>query len=180
MQPMRFGSWMRLARYMRHWGRLGHCQQPQPLRRLAGIRRTLEVAGFIVAVHEARLLSYRGIRFRGVGRGDPVGSFWSHGGDYETAPDVEQVLQNVSAGTFVVALVQNSTLWPELAHRSVALTLSGHTHHGQLSLTSALVPCLPVRTLCDGMLSVPRRRTLRALRYKLLGAASAAWVPGPK
>ena len=33
-----------------------------------------------------------------------------------------------------IALAHNPALWPELAQRGVGLTLSGHTHYGQLAI----------------------------------------------
>ena len=36
-------------------------------------------------------------------------------------------------GAFTIALAHNPALWPALADRGVALTLSGHTHYGQVS-----------------------------------------------
>jgi hypothetical protein len=36
----------------------------------------------------------------------------------------------------VIALAHNPALWPALAKRGVALTLSGHTHWGQFALPS--------------------------------------------
>jgi hypothetical protein len=61
------------------------------------------------------------------GTGDPAGSRGT-----EPAPDIERTLQDVPAGGFVLALAHNPALWPALAERGVALTLSGHTHWGQL------------------------------------------------
>ena len=34
----------------------------------------------------------------------------------------------------MVALAHNPALWPALAQRAVPLTLSGHTHYGQLAI----------------------------------------------
>ena len=34
----------------------------------------------------------------------------------------------------MIALAHNPSLWPELARRGVALTLSGHTHWGQFAI----------------------------------------------
>jgi predicted MPP superfamily phosphohydrolase len=47
---------------------------------------------------------------------------------------VEATLAGIPPGAVVVALAHNPILWPALAERGVALTLSGHTHHGQLSV----------------------------------------------
>jgi hypothetical protein len=50
------------------------------------------------------------------------------------APDIERTLRSVPAGAFTLALAHNPALWPRLAQRGVQLTLSGHTHHGQLAV----------------------------------------------
>ena len=63
-----------------------------------------------------------------VGTGDPAG-----GRGAEVAPDIERSLEGVPRGAFVLALAHNPALWPALAQRGVALTLSGHTHWGQLA-----------------------------------------------
>ncbi len=105
------------------------------------VRRILETAGFIIPVNEAHAVSHRGARFWVVGLGDPSGAFWPYGGGAAARPDVAHALQHVPDGAFVVALAHNPNLWPELARRGVALTLSGHTHHGQVSIP-ALRWCL--------------------------------------
>ena len=50
------------------------------------------------------------------------------------APDVERTLAAVPPGAFTLALAHNPALWPQLAARDVDLTLSGHTHYGQLAV----------------------------------------------
>jgi uncharacterized protein len=65
------------------------------------------------------------------GTGDPAGG---RRGQSRVAPDVERTLAGAPNG--VVALAHNPALWPALAKRGVALTLSGHTHWGQLALPS--------------------------------------------
>ena len=52
----------------------------------------------------------------------------------DAAPDIPRTLARVPAGAFTVALAHNPALWPQLAQRGVRLTLSGHTHYGQLSI----------------------------------------------
>jgi uncharacterized protein len=66
-----------------------------------------------------------------VGTGDPAGGAR---GNSRAAPDVERALSRVPEGTVVVAFAHNPALWPALATRGVALTLSGHTHWGQLAV----------------------------------------------
>jgi predicted MPP superfamily phosphohydrolase len=67
------------------------------------------------------------------GTGDPAGG---HRGNSRAAPDVERTLAGAPNGSTVIALAHNPALWPALAKRGVALTLSGHTHWGQLALPS--------------------------------------------
>jgi predicted MPP superfamily phosphohydrolase len=50
------------------------------------------------------------------------------------APDVARALAGAAPGVPVLAHAHNPALWPELAARDVMLTLSGHTHWGQLAL----------------------------------------------
>jgi predicted MPP superfamily phosphohydrolase len=65
------------------------------------------------------------------GTGDPAGG---RRGQSRAAPDVDRTLAGAPNGATVVALAHNPALWPALAKRGVALTLSGHTHWGQLAL----------------------------------------------
>src|SRR3954468_4162492 len=67
------------------------------------------------------------------GTGDPAGG---RRGQSRVAPDVERTLAGAPNGVTVVALAHNPALWPALAKHGVALTLSGHTHWGQLALPS--------------------------------------------
>jgi hypothetical protein len=67
------------------------------------------------------------------GTGDPAGG---RRGQSRAAPDVDRALAGAPTGATVVALAHNPALWPALAARGVSLTLSGHTHWGQLALPS--------------------------------------------
>ena len=67
------------------------------------------------------------------GTGDPAGG---RRGQSRAAPDVERTLAGAPNGATIVALAHNPALWPALAQRGVALTLSGHTHWGQFALPS--------------------------------------------
>jgi predicted MPP superfamily phosphohydrolase len=69
-----------------------------------------------------------------VGTGDPAGRGFPDSG---VAPDIDLTLSKVPAERMVVALAHNPALFPALADRGVALTLSGHTHWGQLALPAA-------------------------------------------
>jgi uncharacterized protein len=66
-----------------------------------------------------------------VGTGDPAGG---RRGTSRAAPDIDRALEGVSEDATVVAFAHNPSLWPSLAERGVALTLSGHTHWGQFAL----------------------------------------------
>ena len=65
------------------------------------------------------------------GTGDPAGG---RRGQSRAAPDVDRALAAAPNGATVVALAHNPALWPALAQRGVALTLSGHTHWGQFAI----------------------------------------------
>ncbi|HET7459349.1 MAG TPA: metallophosphoesterase [Gemmatimonadaceae bacterium] len=113
------------------------------------VRRRLEALPVTVLVNGAVILRRNGAHFAVVGTGDPAGaSAWADGGGgggsraksrgrkASAAPDIPAALATVPSGMFVVALAHNPALWPELAKRGVALTLSGHTHWGQFALPS--------------------------------------------
>lgn len=88
-----------------------------------------------ILVNESRVVERRGARLALVGTGDPAAGSrrqpWATAG---AAPDVERALAHVPSATTVVAFAHNPALWPGLAERGVALTLSGHTHWGQFAL----------------------------------------------
>ena len=69
-----------------------------------------------------------------VGTGDPAGRGFPDAG---VAPDIQRSLAGIPAGRTVVALAHNPALFPALAEGGVALTLSGHTHWGQVALPAA-------------------------------------------
>jgi len=72
------------------------------------------------------------VRLVVAGTGDPA---FGPGTGGAAAPDIERTLADVPPDTFVLALAHNPALWPALAARGVDLTLSGHTHWGQLSIS---------------------------------------------
>ncbi|CAN5532042.1 hypothetical protein BH09GEM1_BH09GEM1_00790 [soil metagenome] len=83
-----------------------------------------------VLVNDARVLRRGDAVIAVVGTGDPAGG---HRGMSRSAPDVERALSRVPEGATVIAFAHNPALWPSLAARGVALTLSGHTHWGQFA-----------------------------------------------
>lgn len=92
------------------------------------VRKGLEAMGITVLVNEAVEIKRGEGRFWLAGTGDPAG----RGG--EAGPDLARTLARVPAGAFTIVLAHNPALWPGLARHGVHLTLSGHTHHGQLSI----------------------------------------------
>ncbi|MEO5897087.1 MAG: metallophosphoesterase [Vicinamibacterales bacterium] len=94
----------------------------------------LRAMGLRVLVNEALELSRGGARFWLAGTGDPAGLGGPFGPDHSVAPDVARTLRGISSDSFTIVLAHNPALWPSLAERGVHLTLSGHTHYGQLSI----------------------------------------------
>lgn len=97
------------------------------------VRAALERLRVRVLVNAAHVAERQGGRVAIVGTGDPAGQ-WSKASG--AAPNIDAALHGVPPGTFTIALAHNPALWPVLAERSVRLTLSGHTHWGQLALPS--------------------------------------------
>ena len=93
-------------------------------------RRLRERGGSHVLANQSRTVTRNGATLAIAGTGDPAaGNDGANGG-----VDIEATLSQVPAGVPVLALAHNPALWPALAQRGVALTLSGHTHWGQLAL----------------------------------------------
>ena len=105
------------------------------------VRRGLERQGITVLVNDAVALERGGERIALIGTGDPAGWQWHRDGGASAAPDVDGAVARGHATTgrsgVILALAHNPALWPALARAGVALTLSGHTHWGQLALPRA-------------------------------------------
>ena len=84
-----------------------------------------------VLVNEVELVHRGGATLALLGTGDPAGGAR---GTSRAAPDVDGALARVPARATTIAFAHNPSLWPALAARGVALTLSGHTHWGQFAL----------------------------------------------
>ncbi len=91
------------------------------------LRARLEALPLTLLVNGSATVGRGGGSFAVVGTGDPAGT-----GGSEVAPDIDRALAGVPEGGFVLALAHNPALWPTLAARRVSLTLSGHTHWGQV------------------------------------------------
>jgi predicted MPP superfamily phosphohydrolase len=100
-----------------------------------GIRR---LTGARWLVNEAVPIEHNGGRLWLAGVGDPAaGARWgTRGGAARAAPDIAAATARVPDEEPVVALAHNPALWPSLRKRGVSLTLSGHTHWGQLAVPS--------------------------------------------
>ena len=96
------------------------------------VERGLRAANLgTVLVNDMSLISRGAGTIALVGTGDPAGGAR---GSSRSAPDVERALARVPEGATVIAFAHNPALWPQLANRGVALTLSGHTHWGQFAM----------------------------------------------
>ena len=100
----------------------------------AKVHSGMSAMGLRVLVNDAVQLSHRGVPFWLGGTGDPAGLGGPLGPDRDIAPDIPRTLRHIPAGAFTIVLAHNPALWPGLASRGVHLTLSGHTHYGQLSI----------------------------------------------
>lgn len=90
-----------------------------------------------ILVNDARVVERGGARLAIIGTGDPAAGIRQNKSAMRAgtaAPDVDRALSLVPPDTTVVAFAHNPALWPGLAARGVALTLSGHTHWGQFAL----------------------------------------------
>ncbi|MGH7617141.1 MAG: metallophosphoesterase [Gemmatimonadaceae bacterium] len=96
------------------------------------VERSLRAADLgTVLVNDAHVIRRGGDEIALVGTGDPAGG---RRGTSRAAPDIDRALASVPETATVVAFAHNPALWPSLASRGVALTLSGHTHWGQFAL----------------------------------------------
>lgn len=98
------------------------------------VARGLRAMGIHVLVNDSVALDRDGSRLWLAGTGDPAAAGGRGATRHPAAPDLERTLRDVPAHEAVVVLAHNPALWPGLAHRGVDLTLSGHTHYGQLAL----------------------------------------------
>ena len=81
----------------------------------------------------------------------------SRPGDSPVAPDLARTMAAVPGDAFSIVLAHNPALWPGLARLGADLTLSGHTHHGQLAIPSSAV----VRRIRVGQTRLVRAPPLR-------------------
>ena len=92
-----------------------------------------------VLVNEHVIVEHAGARFVVAGTGDPAAGRGA--GSAMGAPDIAATVRDLPPGLFTLVLAHNPVLWPSLAEHDLHLTLSGHTHWGQLAIP-ALEWCL--------------------------------------
>lgn len=100
------------------------------------VRRRLQATGANVLVNRAVPLTHNGQEFWLAGTGDPAGvqmARFARDGE-SPAPDVARTLSGIPNGAFHIVMAHNPALFRPLAERGVPLTLSGHTHYGQLAI----------------------------------------------
>jgi len=85
-------------------------------------------------VNESREIIRGGAAITLVGTGDPAGRGFPDAG---VSPEIGRSLAGIPVGHTIIALAHNPSLFKALAERGVALTLSGHTHWGQVALPAA-------------------------------------------
>ena len=95
------------------------------------VRAELDRLPVTTLVNESRVIRRGSGQFAIAGTGDPAGRWIATS---NAGPDIDATLRDVPPGTFAIVLAHNPSLWPALADRGVPLTLSGHTHWGQLAL----------------------------------------------
>lgn len=88
----------------------------------------------LLLVNESRNITRGNATITVVGTGDPAGRGFP---DSAVSPDIEKSLAGIPPGRTIIALAHNPALFEALANGGVALTLSGHTHWGQVALPAA-------------------------------------------
>ena len=96
-----------------------------------------------VLVNDVHVVRRGGASLALLGTGDPAAGgagaqrrvvLDTSGSGESAAVDLGRAFDRVPPGVPVVAFAHNPALWPALADRGAALTLSGHTHWGQFAL----------------------------------------------
>jgi predicted MPP superfamily phosphohydrolase len=95
----------------------------------------LRALSHTLLVNESRVVEHKGVRMAIAGTGDPAAGRIP--GPLVPAPDIAGTLSRIPERMFTLVLAHNPALWPPLATAGVPLTLSGHTHWGQLSVNRA-------------------------------------------
>lgn len=93
---------------------------------------TLKAAGLTVLENDARHMRFRGQAMAIVG----IGDFYTH------ASDIPKAFANIPAGQSALCFTHSPDIFPALPQRCV-LTVTGHTHGGQVALPFLGRPIIP-------------------------------------
>lgn len=108
-----------------------------------GVRKALTDRGIPVLENEARKLSRDGLEFWLAGLGDQL-AYIRGRGHFEGVHDLGATLRQVSDDAPMILLAHEPDIFPEVPER-VSLTMSGHTHGGQVRLPFIGSPVVPSR-----------------------------------
>ena len=95
------------------------------------VESRLRNAGLQVLVNEGTSFTRGAATLWVGGTGDPAASRFDGTGP---APDVGKTMASAPSDAFRLVLAHNPALWKGLAKHDAHLTLSGHTHYGQLAI----------------------------------------------
>lgn len=105
------------------------------------IRRALDGSRIRVMENEAELIEHAGGRFWLAGLGDQL-AHWFGMGEFHGEDDLRGTLEQVRTEDPVILLAHEPDIFSEVPER-VSLTLSGHTHGGQVYLPGLPNPWIP-------------------------------------
>lgn len=99
-----------------------------------------KAAGLPILLDETRTMNLRGVpvQFLGIRWGKPIPRERRHTNDQTTRELVQQVLTKCDPNAFPILLAHHPHAFDPAIEAGIPLTLSGHTHGGQLMLTERL------------------------------------------
>jgi predicted MPP superfamily phosphohydrolase len=97
-----------------------------------GVRKAMRQVGIPLLENDAMLVGKPGARFWLAGLGDQIAHRLGHG-RFEGVDDLPGTLAKIKTDDPVILLAHEPDIFPDVPAR-VALTLSGHTHGGQIKL----------------------------------------------
>lgn len=106
------------------------------------IRRALDGAHIRILENEAELVEHRGRRFWIAGLGDQLAHWTGVQGSFRGEDDLEGTLARVTTDDPVLMLAHEPDIFARMPER-VSLTLSGHTHGGQIYIPGLPTPWIP-------------------------------------
>lgn len=106
------------------------------------IRRALDGAHIRILENEAELIEHDGRRFWIAGLGDQLAHWTGVQGSFRGEDDLDGTLSQVKTGDPVLMLAHEPDIFARMPER-VSLTLSGHTHGGQIYIPGLPAPWIP-------------------------------------